>query len=72
MTYYSLGAFTMKLIIVCIVDMSFLSPAVQQSGKGGTFVLPTTNITAAGGEVGSVAPGAPYFGSDSQNSDFCK
>ena len=31
------------------------SPAVQQSGRGGTFVLPTTNITEAGGEFGTIA-----------------
>ncbi|KAH9946376.1 sure-like protein [Epithele typhae] len=30
------------------------SPAVQQSGKGGTFVLPTSNITQGGAEFGTV------------------
>ncbi|PIL23722.1 hypothetical protein GSI_13472 [Ganoderma sinense ZZ0214-1] len=47
-----------------------VAPAVQQSGKGGTFVLPTTNITEAGGEFGTIAAGAPYFGSDAQNGDL--
>lgn len=37
---------------------------MQQSGKGGTFVLPTVNITAPGGEFGSIPVGAPFFGSD--------
>lgn len=53
-------------------DRPTFSPAVQQSGKGGTFVLPTTNITEAGGEFGTIAAGAPYFGSDAQNSDLCE
>ena len=48
------------------------SPAVQQSGKGGTFVLPTTNITEGGAEFGSVPAGAPYFGQDSSNGDLCE
>jgi len=43
-------------------DVLLVGPAVQQSGKGGTFVLPTTNITAAGGEFGSIPAGAPYYG----------
>ncbi|KAI0646773.1 5'/3'-nucleotidase sure [Trametes meyenii] len=51
-------------------DVLLVGPAVQQSGKGGTFVLPTTNITAPGGEFGTIPVGAPYFGQDSQNSDF--
>ncbi|KAI0670672.1 5'/3'-nucleotidase sure [Trametes maxima] len=51
-------------------DVLLVGPAVQQSGKGGTFVLPTTNITAPGGEFGSIPVGAPYFGQDSQNPDF--
>ncbi len=48
------------------------SPAVQQSGRGGTFVLPTTNITEPGGEFGSIPVGAPYFGQDSENGDLCE
>ncbi|KAH9857786.1 5'/3'-nucleotidase sure [Lenzites betulinus] len=51
-------------------DVLLVGPAVQQSGKGGTFVLPTTNITAPGGEFGSIPVGAPFFGQDSQNADF--
>lgn len=50
----------------------FARPAVQQSGKGGTFVLPTTNITAPGGEFGSIPVGAPFFDQDSQNTDLCE
>ncbi|KAI0798105.1 5'/3'-nucleotidase sure [Abortiporus biennis] len=45
-------------------DVLLVGPAVQQSGKGGTFVLPTTNITAPGGEFGSIPVGAPFFGND--------
>jgi len=41
-----------------------VAPAVNQSGKSGTFVLPTTNITAPGGEFGIIPVGAPYFGHD--------
>ncbi|KAI8998912.1 5'/3'-nucleotidase sure [Trametes punicea] len=48
-------------------DVLLVGPAVQQSGKGGTFVLPTTNITAPGGEFGSIPVGAPFFGHDTQN-----
>ncbi|OSD02773.1 5'/3'-nucleotidase sure [Trametes coccinea BRFM310] len=51
-------------------DVLLVGPAVQQSGKGGTFVVPTTNITAPGGEFNSIAVGAPFFGHDSQNSDL--
>ncbi|KAK7693133.1 hypothetical protein QCA50_002699 [Cerrena zonata] len=43
-------------------DVVLVGPAVQQSGKGGTAVLPTVNITAPGGEFGTVPVGAPYFG----------
>lgn len=49
-----------------------IRPAVQQSGKGGTFVLPTTNITAPGGEFGSIPIGAPFFGQDVTNKNLCK
>ncbi|KAF7440914.1 hypothetical protein PC9H_001263 [Pleurotus ostreatus] len=45
-------------------DVLLVGSAVQQSGKGGSFVLPTVNITAPGGEFGSVPIGAPPFGSD--------
>ena len=45
---------------------------MQQSGKGGTFVVPSTNITAPGGEFGTIPVGAPYFGQDSINKDFCE
>ncbi|KAI1790738.1 sure-like protein [Ganoderma leucocontextum] len=51
-------------------NVLMVAPAVQQSGRGGTFVLPTTNITESGGEFGSIAVGAPYFGSDSQNDNL--
>ena len=47
------------------------SPAVQQSGRGGTFVLPTTNITAPGGEFGSIPVGAPFFGQNETNKNIC-
>ena len=47
-------------------------PAVQQSGKGGTFVLPTTNLTGNGAEFNTAPAGAPYFGQDPQNSDMCE
>ncbi|EKM53971.1 uncharacterized protein PHACADRAFT_257501 [Phanerochaete carnosa HHB-10118-sp] len=39
-------------------------PAVQNSGQGGRFITPTTNITAPGGEFGSIPVGASYFGHD--------
>ncbi|KAK9900242.1 sure-like protein [Cystobasidium minutum MCA 4210] len=39
-----------------------LGPLDQQSGKGGTVVLPTTNVSAAGGKYGFVPEGAPYYG----------
>ncbi|KAF5374265.1 hypothetical protein D9758_004522 [Tetrapyrgos nigripes] len=45
-------------------NVLLVGPAVQQSGKGGTFVVPSTNITAPGGEFGSIPVGAPYFGHD--------
>ncbi|KLO10394.1 5'/3'-nucleotidase sure [Schizopora paradoxa] len=48
-------------------NVVLVGPAVQQSGKGGTFVLPTTNIVAPGGEFGSIAVGAPFFGQDVTN-----
>jgi len=48
-------------------NVVLVGPAVQQSGKGGTFVLPTTNIVAPGGEFGSIAIGAPFFGQDVTN-----
>lgn len=48
------------------------SPAVQQSGKGGTFVLPTTNIVPPGGEFGSIPVGAPFFGQDVTNPNLCQ
>lgn len=51
-------------------NVLLVGPAVQQSGKGGTFVLPTTNITAPGGEFGSIAVGAPYFGQDEQDKNI--
>ncbi|KAI0713286.1 5'/3'-nucleotidase sure [Earliella scabrosa] len=51
-------------------DVLLVGPAVQQSGRGGTFVLPTTNITAPGGEFGSIPVGAPFWGQDPENSDF--
>ncbi|KAI0747817.1 sure-like protein [Daedaleopsis nitida] len=51
-------------------DVLMVGPAVQQSGKGGTFVLPTTNITEPGGEFGSIPVGAPFFGQDSENGDL--
>ncbi|KAI0332087.1 5'/3'-nucleotidase sure [Cubamyces sp. BRFM 1775] len=51
-------------------NVLLVGPAVQQSGKGGTFVLPTSNITAPGGEFNTVAVGAPYFGHDVQNPDL--
>ncbi|KAI0362765.1 5'/3'-nucleotidase sure [Trametes cingulata] len=51
-------------------NVLLVGPAVQQSGKGGTFVLPTTDITAPGGEFGTIPVGAPFFGQDSQNPDL--
>lgn len=46
-------------------------PSSQESGHGGMFQLPTTNITAIGGEFGSIAPGAPAFGQDATNKNLC-
>ncbi|EJF62478.1 sure-like protein [Dichomitus squalens] len=51
-------------------NVLLVGPAIQQSGKGGTFVLPTTNITHPGGEFDSIPAGAPFFGADSQNGDL--
>ena len=47
------------------------SPAVQNSGQGGRFQLPTVNITAPGGEFGSIPVGAPYFGHDQDDMNIC-
>lgn len=44
---------------------------VQQSGTGGTFTLPTTNIVAPGGEFGSIPIGAPFFGQDEMDANIC-
>lgn len=41
-----------------------LRPAVQNSGQGGRFQIPNVNITAPGGEFGSIPVGAPPFGHD--------
>ncbi|THH15888.1 hypothetical protein EW146_g4663 [Bondarzewia mesenterica] len=35
-------------------DVLMVAPAINQSGRGGTFVLPSGNITAPGGEFGSI------------------
>ncbi|KAI0075474.1 5'/3'-nucleotidase sure [Panus rudis PR-1116 ss-1] len=43
-------------------NVLLVGPAVQQSSTGGTFKLPATNITAPGGEFGTIPVGAPYFG----------
>ncbi|KAJ7582463.1 sure-like protein [Mycena floridula] len=51
-------------------DVLLVGPAVQQSGRGGTFVLPTTNITSPGGEFGSIPVGAPFFGQDEQDKNL--
>ncbi|KAK0441180.1 sure-like protein [Desarmillaria tabescens] len=51
-------------------NVLLVAPAVQQSGRGGTFVLPTTNITAPGGEFGSIPVGAPYFGHDENDQNL--
>ncbi|KAJ3482505.1 hypothetical protein NLI96_g6947 [Meripilus lineatus] len=51
-------------------DVLLVGPAVQQSGKGGTFVVPTVNITPPGGEFGSIPVGAPYFGHEVNNPDI--
>ncbi|KAL0569809.1 hypothetical protein V5O48_012154 [Marasmius crinis-equi] len=51
-------------------DVLLVGPAVQQSGKGGTFVVPTTNIVAPGGEFGSIPVGAPFFGQDEQDKNI--
>ncbi|KIP07965.1 hypothetical protein PHLGIDRAFT_401065 [Phlebiopsis gigantea 11061_1 CR5-6] len=45
-------------------DVLLVAPAVQNSGQGGRFQLPTVNITAPGGEFGSIPIGAPFFGHD--------
>ncbi|EMD38687.1 hypothetical protein CERSUDRAFT_48092 [Gelatoporia subvermispora B] len=48
-------------------NVLLVGPAVQQSGKGGTFVLPTSNIVAPGGEFDSVKVGASFFGQNVTN-----
>ncbi|KAI0340129.1 sure-like protein [Trametopsis cervina] len=49
-------------------NVLLVAPLVQNSGQGGRVILPTTNVTAPGGEFGSVPVGAPFFGHDA-NSD---
>ena len=45
-------------------------PAVQQSGTGGTFNLPSTANMTVEGEFGTVPVGAPVFGHDTgENGD---
>lgn len=45
---------------------------MQESGHGGTFVVPTTDITEPGGEFNSIAVGAPFFGHEVNNLNMCK
>jgi hypothetical protein len=52
-----------------VIEILFL--AEFQSSKGGTWVLPTTNLTAPGAEFGTVAAGAPYFGQDEMDKNIC-
>ncbi|EKM55916.1 uncharacterized protein PHACADRAFT_184652 [Phanerochaete carnosa HHB-10118-sp] len=42
------------------------APVVQNSGQGGRFILPTTNITIPD-EFGILQAGAPYYGQDPNN-----
>ncbi|KAJ3554464.1 hypothetical protein NM688_g3097 [Phlebia brevispora] len=51
-------------------NVLMVAPAIQESGHGGTFVLPTTNIVPPGGEFGSIPVGAPFFGHDVHNPDL--
>ncbi|KAI0691180.1 sure-like protein [Cytidiella melzeri] len=48
-------------------NVLLVAPLVQNSGQGGRVILPTTNVTAPGGEFGSVPVGAPFFGHDVNN-----
>ena len=45
---------------------------MQNSGQGGRFILPDVNITAPGGEFGSIPVGAPYFGHDVNDTGICE
>lgn len=48
-------------------SVQMVAPAVQQSGKGGTIVLPTSDLT--GPAAFNTAPaGAPYFGRNASDS----
>ncbi|KAJ8462414.1 hypothetical protein ONZ45_g17941 [Pleurotus djamor] len=51
-------------------DVLLVGSAVQQSGKGGSFVLPTVNITEPGGEFGTIPVGAPFFGRDENDANI--
>jgi len=51
-------------------NVLLVGPASQQSGKGGTFVTPNTNIVAPVGEFGSIPIGAPFFGHDVDDSSL--
>ncbi|KAI0086632.1 sure-like protein [Irpex rosettiformis] len=48
-------------------NVVLVAPLVQNSGQGGRVILPTVNVTAPGGEFGSVPVGAPFFGHDAGN-----
>lgn len=54
-----------------ILTSMYSRPAIQQSGHGGTFVIPTVNITEPGGEFGSIPVGAPPFGHDDNDLNMC-
>ncbi len=64
--------FTLLLLHDLISRCYDTSPLVQNSGQGGRVILPTTNVTAPGGEFGSVPVGAPFFGHDANNDHICE
>lgn len=53
-------------------ERHFIRPAENMSGHAGTVTLPTTNITADGGEWGLIPPGALYYGHDAADQNICK
>lgn len=69
--WFLLGIFFLLRTASRIIEPISSRPAVQQSGKGGTAVLPTVNITAPGGEFGTIPVGAPYFGHDLNDTNIC-
>ncbi|KAF7796743.1 hypothetical protein EIP86_007926 [Pleurotus ostreatoroseus] len=61
---------TFNALVAAGHNVLMSAPAIQESGHGGTFVLPTTNIVPPGGEFNSIPVGAPFFGHDVHNQNL--